>query len=244
LNIADHYSKLWRFNFNRLKGDNYRLMREYFAQVFISDIEEFMPLYGKKVLDVGGARGEFCRVLNRERKCAAVNLEPSPFEYGRYESDFLWPGTVLGRAEAIPFSDDEFDLVMCRGAFEHIYPEDQKKALNEMYRVTQKGGICYITIPPWYNPWAGHGLKPFHYLPFKAAKFCAESVYGKKIEAGSWREKRLFPVTFRAMKKMVTAAGFKVVGTRDIHFRLHFLTRIPLIREIAVPAVAFILKKI
>lgn len=203
ISIFEHYRKLWFFNFNRLKDDNYGAMREYFAQVFMMEIEEFMPLEGKKILDVGGARGEFCRVISEKRNCDAVNLDPSPYEYGQYSGDFIWQNTIAGFSDDIPFNDNEFDLVICRGVFEHIPSEKQQKSINEMHRVTKSGGFCYITIPPWYNPWAGHGLKPFHYLPFKAAKRLAEAAYGKKIEAESWEEKRLFPVTFRRMRKMI-----------------------------------------
>ncbi len=243
MNILDHYKKLWYFNFNRLKGDTYKEMREYFAGVFLAEIEEHMPVEGKRVLDVGGARGEFCRVLSEKRKCDAVNLDPSPYEYGRYSGEEIWRETVEGSAHDMPFEDGSFDLVLCRGVFEHIRSGWQQKALDEMYRVLKPGGLCYITVPPWYNPWAGHGLKPFHYFPFKVAKRLAEAAYGKRIEATSWEEKKLFPVTFRGMRKMISNSGFKTVDTIDTHFRMHFLTKIPILREVAVPAVAFILRK-
>lgn len=243
ISIIEHYKKLWFFNFNRLKGDNYGAMREYFARVVIREVEEFMPLEGRKVLDVGGARGEFCRVLSEERRCDAVNLDPSPYEYGRYSSEFLWPGTAMGRADDMPFDGEQFDLVICRGVLEHIPSERQQGSLNEMHRVVKVGGFCYVTVTPWYNPWAGHGLKPFHYLPFGAAKRLAEAAYGKRIDADSWEEKKLFPVTFRKMLRMISLSGFKIAGTLDTHFRMHFLTRIPVVREVAVPSVVFILTK-
>ncbi|MFA6635528.1 MAG: methyltransferase domain-containing protein [Candidatus Omnitrophota bacterium] len=241
--LIRHYKNLWFFNFNRLKDNNYKDMREYLAGVFLSDIEEFIPLTGKKVLDVGGARGELCKVINEKRGCEAVNLDPTPYEYGEYSSDFIWKDTVAGVAEDMPFKDNEFDLVICRGVFEHIFPEKQQISLDEMFRVTRPGGYCYITIPPWYNPCAGHGLKPFHYLPFKLSKFMAQKAYGKKIKENSWRERRLFRITFRSMLKMISSSGFKLVETEDVHFRMHVLTKIPILRDIAVPAVAFILSK-
>ena len=45
------------------------------------------------------------------------------------------------------------------------------------------------------------------------------------------------------MLKMIKVSGFQLVTTRDTHLRLHGLTKIPLLREVAVPAVTFILKK-
>jgi hypothetical protein len=46
--LIDHYRKLWFFNFHRFEADNYRLMSEYFAELFIDEIEEFMPLSGRR----------------------------------------------------------------------------------------------------------------------------------------------------------------------------------------------------
>lgn len=244
INLFDHYRKLWFFNFNRLKGTNFQLMREYFAHILIAEIEEVMPFWNKRILDVGGARGEFCKVINTMRKCAAVNLDPNPYKYGPYSSEFIWPNTISGFADDMPFKDNEFDMVICRGVLEHIPREKQQKTVSEMYRVTKRGGFCYIAVPPWYSPFGGHGLKPFHYLPFKLAKFLAQAAYKKKIDANSWAEKTLFPLTFSKMLKIISVSGFKLIATKDTHFRLHFFTRIPLIREVLVPTAVFILTKI
>jgi len=236
INLFDHYKKLLFYSFNRFKGNNYSLMREYLAKILIMEVEEFMPLWNKKVLDVGGAKGEFCKILYELRKCDAINVDP-------YPGDYIWPKTVVAFADNLPFEDNEFDLVICRGVLEHIPTEKQQQSVNEMYRVTKTGGICYIMIPPWYNPHAGHHLKPFHYLPFKMAKFLRELIFGNKIDANSYEEAGLYPITFRRMLKMISKSGFKILDTKDTHLRLHFLTKIPIIREVAVPAVSFILTK-
>lgn len=243
MNLLNHYRKLWFFNFHRLKNNNYRVMREYFANILIAEVEEFTGLEGKKVLDVGGARGEFCKVINEKRGCRAFNLDPAPCEHGNYDSKFIWPDTKIGNADDLPFQDGEFDLVICRGVLEHIPREKQQVSINEMFRVVKKGGICYIAVPLWLNPFAGHGLKPFHYLPFRYAKFLAELAYKKKINAKSWAEKKLFGITFRKMRKMIKAAGFEVLAIKDTHFRLHFFCKIPLFREIMVPTTVFILSR-
>ena len=236
INLFDHYRRLLFFSVNRLKGSNYQLMREYFAQILIMEIDEFMPLWNKKVLDVGGARGEFCKIVSDKRKCDATNLEP-------YPGKDVWHKTKIAFADNMPFDDDEFDLVICRGVLEHIPIEKQQQSVNEMYRVTKTGGICYIMIPPWYNPHAGHSLKPFHIFPFKLAKFLRQLFFRNKINGNSFEEAGLYPITFKRMLKMISTSGFNVVATKDTHFRLHFLTRIPVIREIAVPSAVFILAK-
>jgi len=236
INLFDHYRKLLFYLFHRFEGENYRLMKEYLAQILITEVEEYMTLWHKKVLDVGGARGEFCKIINEKRKCDSINLEPHP----RKDS---WPITRIGFADNIPFDNNEFDLVICRGVLEHIPTEKQQKSVNELYRVTKVGGICYILIPPWYSLHAGHNLKPFHLFPFKMAKFLRQLVVRNKIKANSFEELGLYSITFKRMSKMISSSNFKVLTTKDTHFRLHFLTKIPIIREIMVPAVAFILIK-
>ena len=234
--LIDHYRKLVFFNFNRFKGNNYQAMREYLAGIAIMDIEKFILLNKKKILDVGGARGEFCKIFSEKRKCKAINIDP-------YPGDYIWPNTKVGFADEMPFNDNAFDLTLCRGVLEHIPNEKQQKSVNEIYRVTKAGGIGYIIIPPWYNPHAGHYLKPFHLLPFKIAKFLRQLIFRNKISANSYAEAGLYPITFRKMSNMISKSGFKLIATKDTHFRLHFLTKIPLIREILVPAVTFIVKK-
>ena len=236
MNLLEHYKKLLFFNFNRFKGNNCQLLREYLAKILITEVEGFMPLWNKRILDVGGAQGEFCKVLNEERKCSAINLDPRP-------GKTIWPETMKGFAENIPFKDNQFDLVICRGVLEHIPKEKQQQSLNEIYRVTKKGGMAYVLIPPWYNPHAGHSLKPFHILPFKQAKFLRQVFFGEKIKANSFSESGLYPITFREMLKKISESKFEIAATKDTHLRLHFLTKIPIIREIAVPSAAFILTK-
>ena len=46
----------------------------------------------------------------------------------------------------------------------------------------KKQGIGYFVIPPWYNPHAGHGLKPFHIFPFAIAKFLRNLFFKKESE--------------------------------------------------------------
>jgi hypothetical protein len=76
------------------------------------------------------------------------------------------------------------------------------------------------------------------------AKFLRQLFFRKKLSARSFAEAGLYPITFHRMMIMIQRAGFHVVATRDAHFRLHFMTKIPLLREILVPSAAFILTKL
>lgn len=241
--LIKHYQKLWFFTFNRFKAENYQQMREYFAKIVIAEIEEFQSLKHKKILDVGGGRGEFCQILAKKRQAEAINLDPNPDQKGLLDSKCLWPKTIKAVAQKIPFRDNYFDVVICRGVLEHIPLKNQLKSIKEMARVLKKGGLGYLMIPPWYNPHAGHILKPFHLLPFKVAKFLKTQIFKIPIKSNSLSQEALFPVTFQGALRMIKAADFQILAIIDTHFRLNFLTKIPLVREVAIPAVAFILRK-
>ncbi|MCB9201566.1 MAG: class I SAM-dependent methyltransferase [Flavobacteriales bacterium] len=45
----------------------------------------------------------------------------------------------------LPFSDNEFDVVICNHVLEHI--EDDKKAMSELYRVMKKGSWGIFQVP-------------------------------------------------------------------------------------------------
>ena len=107
----------------------------------------------------------------------------------------------------------------------------------------KKDGLGYLVIPPWFNPHAGHGLKPFHIFPFKVAKFLRNIFFNKKVRYNSLEEVSLYKITFRKMKKMIEKAGFQIIDMKDTHLRFHFMCKVPFLREFLIPAVAFIVKK-
>lgn len=45
----------------------------------------------------------------------------------------------------ISFADCSFDVVICNHVLEHILEE--KKALNEIYRILKKGGVAFLNVP-------------------------------------------------------------------------------------------------
>ncbi len=235
INFLSHYKKLIFFAFKRYEKENYAKMRNYFSEVFVYDVNKFVNISQKKILDVGGSTGEFSKYLSENYNCDTLNLDP-------YAEKTVWK-TVKASADDIPFDDHSFDLVLFRGVLEHIPHQNHQTTINEIYRVLRKNGIAYIVIPPWYNPHAGHGLKPFHLFPFPVAKFLRNLFFKKKVKYNSLEEVSLYKTTHRKTLKIIKIAGFRVLGTKDIHLRFHFITKIPILREFLVPAVAFIVVK-
>lgn len=49
----------------------------------------------------------------------------------------------------LPFNNDQFDIIFCNHVLEHI--PDDKKAMQELYRVLKKGGMAILQIPQDYS---------------------------------------------------------------------------------------------
>lgn len=58
-----------------------------------------------------------------------------------------WLTQVRGSADALPFPDGSFDVVLTLEMLEHIAPHRREPALHEMFRVLREGGRMVATFP-------------------------------------------------------------------------------------------------
>lgn len=234
MNLLKHYCILIRFAFQGNRG--FYEAREYLAEILIEELEEFVNLRKKKVLDIGGERGEFCKILSQKRNCLALNMEPRQPKGGTVHK------TIIGTADKLPFGDSLFDIVILRGVLQHIPTDLKLKSLREIHRVLKTGGIAYIMIPPWWSPLSGQDIKPFQYFGFSLARHFSNTIMGRKITAKNLAELGLWPMIFKSTRRYIERANFQILKTTDILGRIHFLTKIPIVREL-LPSVGFILGK-
>lgn len=96
---------------------------------------------GQRVLDVAAGTGNTAiRAAEAGAEVVAADLTPENFEAGRREAEahgveLEW---VEADAEALPFEDDEFDVVT--SSFGAIFAPDHKAVADEMLRVCRPGG--------------------------------------------------------------------------------------------------------
>jgi ubiquinone/menaquinone biosynthesis C-methylase UbiE len=105
---------------------------------------------GMQVLDVGCGPGILTRAaqLRVGPEGAAYGIDASPEMVALAEREAARRGVEarfqLGLAQALPFPDGMFDVVLSRLAIHHL-PEDMKgQAFGEMRRVLKPGGRCLI----------------------------------------------------------------------------------------------------
>ena len=94
-----------------------------------------------------------------------------------------------------PFSSNFFDVVVCTEVIEHV--ENQKKAINELYRVLKKNGYLALTTPNklWFP------------LVFIANLLKIRKYEGNEL----W-------FSHRQLTKVLQEAGFCIIKTEGFHF--------------------------
>jgi|SRR5271154_717838 len=94
------------------------------------------------VLDVGTGPGLFCIELAKLGSYAISGLDLSHTLVEIASKKAVEAGVAVdfrqGNASSMPFADDSFDLLLCRGAFKNF--GQPVRALQEMYRVLKPGG--------------------------------------------------------------------------------------------------------
>ena len=104
----------------------------------------------KRILDVGCGGGIFTRiVLERfpDASADAIDISELCVDYSRrYNSSFIEAARLnvqIANVMDLPFDDSTFDLVVSNAS--HFFWSDLRKGLEEISRVTRKGGIVCLT---------------------------------------------------------------------------------------------------
>jgi len=115
-------------------------------------IREQMPLEGQRILDVGCGLGLYVRRFRQfSQDVHGVDVDA---ERVREASQTL-PNIRQASAEALPYADDFFDLVLLHEVLEHV--GDDRAAVCAAHRVLKPGGRMVIFAPNRFYPFETHG---------------------------------------------------------------------------------------
>lgn len=92
-------------------------------------------------------------------------------------------------AEALPFRDDQFDVVICCDVFEHL--EHDERGASEVLRVLRPGGVLIASVPahPWL--WSDHDVALSHYR-----RYSRRALRALLVGAGARIVKLTYAVSF------------------------------------------------
>lgn len=112
-------------------------------QLLETELAELAP--GSRVLDVGCGTGAYFPMITNQGLTAA-GLEPA--DAMREVAIRDNPGAVVrpGVASALPFDDEEFDLVMAIEVFRYLDAVDVHTAYAEVMRVLKPGGRFFFSM--------------------------------------------------------------------------------------------------
>ncbi|MFL6043642.1 MAG: class I SAM-dependent methyltransferase [Propionibacteriaceae bacterium] len=128
---------------NRLLGRRGRRMR-----AMLADDLQLGP--GDRVLDVGCGPGRLAMIFaERVLPGGSVHgIDPSPemikLATTRAQKDGIPISFQVAFAQQLPFPDATFDALSCTLALHHVAEDDQRAAVEEMYRVLKPGGRLLI----------------------------------------------------------------------------------------------------
>ena len=190
---------------------------EYARGFYVIDtIARYVPGFspqGKHVLDIGcGDAGVLIAFAERGAATAGIELDEKSLERGRLRAEEHGVSVDLrkGVAEALPWEDGSFDLVILDNVLEHVM--DQGKTLAEIRRVLRPGGLLYQVTPKpfsvyslWNDPHydlAGLVLMPrrMQIWYFEKLRGGGEGTYDVGYIPPRWH-----------IRRMLARAGFSIV---------------------------------
>jgi ubiquinone/menaquinone biosynthesis C-methylase UbiE len=117
----------------------------------VDTLAKYVPGFrvdGARVLDIGcGDAGVLIAFAERGASTAGIELDEKSLERGRLRAEEHGVEVDLrsGVAEALPWGDGSFDLVILDNVLEHV--TDRPKTLDEIHRVLAPGGLLYMVTP-------------------------------------------------------------------------------------------------
>lgn len=116
-------------------------------------IQTYAPLAGRRVLVDGCGIGTYVRrIAEHASYVAGIDVDLDRVAEGAR----TMPNLGVSVAEALPFPDAGFDVVLFHEVLEHV--QDDREAVLEAWRVLTPGGRVVIFVPNRLYPFETHGF--------------------------------------------------------------------------------------
>jgi ubiquinone/menaquinone biosynthesis C-methylase UbiE len=168
------------------------LVKKYESELLLSLLK---PKSDEFILDAGCGTGIFTLdVLSFATHVIGVDLSLPMLSRARQKTGGYHFQAVLADISSLPFLENAFDKVVSVTALEFI--EDAKRAMDELFRVTKKGGRIAVATLNSLSPWA------------------------ERRKAEAKKGHRLFKkAIFRSPDELLALAPIKGVTKTAVHFQ-------------------------
>jgi SAM-dependent methyltransferase len=209
------------------------------AEDSVAQLEAYARLDGALVLDVGAGPGHFRDAFERAG-ATYVCLDTDTGELARRGA--VAARTLVGNGMNLPIADSSVDVCFSSNVLEHV--RDPWRMADEILRVTKPGGLAFVSYTVWLGPWGGHETSPWHYLGGSRARRRFRRTHGH--EPKNKYGETMFAVSVRAglaWSARQTAADVLAVVPRYHPRWTHWLTRVPVLRELLTWNLVMVLRK-
>ncbi len=167
------------------------------------------------ILDCGCGDGLYLKTIRELGEYNILGFDLNGFSLKLaqgYISEYPAP-LIQGSVCELPFEDNTFDKIFSTEVIEHI--PDDRRALQEIYRVLKPGGILIVTVP-------NHNY-PFMWDPLN---WVLERMFGTYIKSGLWAgiwnmHLRLYYP--QEIASLIEESGFDVVRVEPVtHYCVPF----------------------
>ena len=209
------------------------------AEDAVGQVAEHGRLHGRTVVDVGGGGGWFTAAF-RARGAHCYLFDPDPAELSLRTATPA--GAVIADGYWLPVRDGCADVTFSSNVLEHV--ADPMGLIEEMIRVTRRGGLVYVSFTNWYSPWGGHEMSPWHYLGagYARRRYVRRHRREPKHECGV----NLFPMHVGLVLRALRArSDVTIVAARPRYYPrwCGWLVRLPGLREVATWNLMLILRR-
>lgn len=209
------------------------------ARDSVAQVQGYVPLAGRLVLDVGGGPGYYAGAF-RSAGATYVSLDSDLSELAARQRP--GPGSVLGDAHRLPFRTGAVDVCFSSNLLEHV--REPWRMCDELVRVTRPGGLVVLAFTNWLSPWGGHETSPWHYTGGHRAVARYERRHGRppKNVYGS----SLFPVSVAAALRWArNCPDAEVVDARPRYYprAARVVLRLPGLRELLTWNLLLVLRR-
>lgn len=211
------------------------------------DFGPYWDIHNKSILDVGcGLGGKPSYYVDHgATSVTAIDIQPRSVRStrtlarARDQDDAIQ--AIVADGAHIPFTDDQFDIVISINVLEHV--DDPFATLAECQRVLRPGGVILLHFPPFYGPWGAH-LEgwinyPWPHLLFsdKTLLNAADRVEARRrldpdyipIAQVDWSSYECLPnlnrLTVRQFKAMIRTLNLREIRCHMLPWGRHFLPR-------------------
>ena len=142
----------------------------------------------------------------------------------------------------LPVADGAVDVCYTSNVLEHV--RDPWLMADEILRVTRSGGLAFVSYTVWLGPWGGHETSPWHYIGGRRARLRFRRKHGH--EPKNRYGETMFAVSVGAgvrWTRRQTAAEVLAVVPRYHPRWSHWLTRVPVLRELVTWNLLLVLRK-